>query len=61
MLNALFVYVKYPSTAGVIAAIWIGSGFLMLIDRNLPILTIAELNIIVSLLIAFIGFRVDKR
>ncbi len=61
MLNELFVYVKYPSTAGIIAAIWIGSGILMLIDRELPVLTIIQLNMIVSLIIAFIGFRVDKK
>lgn len=61
MFNALFVYVKYPSTAGVIAAIWIGSGILILIDRSLPILAIVELNIVVSLLIAIVGFRTDKR
>lgn len=61
MLNALFVYVKYPSTAGVIAAIWIGSGILALIDGELPIITMIELNMIVTLLIAIVGFRADKR
>jgi hypothetical protein len=61
MFNALFVYIKYPSTAGVIAAIWIGSGILVLIDRRLPILTMIEFNMIVSILIAFVGFRVDKK
>ncbi len=61
MLNELFVYVKYPSTAGIIAAIWIGSGILMLMDRELPVLTMIQLNMIVSLIIAFVGFRVDKK
>lgn len=60
MLNELFVYVKYPSTAGIIGAIWVGSGILMLIDRNLPILTMIPLNMAVSFVIAYIGFRVEK-
>jgi hypothetical protein len=60
MLNELFVYVKYPSTAGIIASIWIGSGILMLIDRDLPVLTMIPLNMGVSIIIAYIGFRVEK-
>ena len=60
MLNELFVYVKYPSTAGIIAAIWIGSGVMMLIDHHLPILTMIPLNMLVSIIIAYIGFRVEK-
>lgn len=61
MLNALIVYVKYPSAAGIIAAIWFGSGILMLIDRQLPVITMTAFNIVVSLIIGFIGFRVDKK
>ncbi len=60
MLNELFVYVKYPSTAGIIAAIWIGSGILMLFDHNLPVLTMIPLNMAVSFVVAYIGFRVEK-
>lgn len=60
MLNELFIYVKYPSTAGVIVAIWVGSGILMLIDRSLPILTMIQFNMVVSFIIAYIGFRVDR-
>lgn len=61
MLNQLGLYVKYPSAAGIIAAIWIGSGIMILTDHTLPIFTMIQLNMVVSIIIAFVGFRVDKR
>ncbi len=61
MFKNLLIYVKYPSVAGIIAAIWIGSGIMIFHDKNLPILTIVSINILASFLIGVIGFRVDKR
>ena len=55
------MYVKYPSTAGIIGAIWVGSGILLLVDRQLPLLTMVQLNIVASLIIGILGFRVDKK
>ncbi len=61
MFKNLFLYVKYPSVAGIIGAIWVGSGILMVYDRTLPVLTIVEINLAASFLIGLIGFRVDKK
>lgn len=62
MFKALLVYVKYPSVAGIIGALWVGgSGVLMVFDRQLPVLTMVEINLAASLLIGLIGFRVDKK
>lgn len=61
MFKALLVYVKYPSVAGIIGAVWVGSGILMVIDPQLPILTMVEINLAASLLIGLVGFRVDKK
>ncbi len=61
MFKALLVYVKYPSVAGIIGAIWVGSGILMVYDRQLSVLTMVEINIAASFLIGFVGFRVDKK
>lgn len=61
MFKALFVYVKYPSVAGIIGVIWIGSGILMLFDPSLPIYEMVITNIAASIVIGVVGFRVDKK
>ena len=61
MLNNMLFYLKYPSVAGIIGIVWIGSGILIFNDQQLPIMLIVEINIVVSLLLAWIGFRVDKK
>lgn len=61
MFKALFVYVKYPSVAGIISVIWLGSGILILFDRQLPILHIVVLNSVISAFMGTIGFRVDRK
>ena len=50
-----------PSVAGIIGAIWVGSGLLMVYDRELPVLLMVEINLAASFLIGLIGFRVDKK
>lgn len=61
MLRQLLLYVKYPSVAGIIGAVWVGSGMLMLSDPSLPILRMVQINLVVSFIMGFIGFRVDKK
>lgn len=61
MFKNLLLYVKYPSVAGIIAAIWLGTLILLFIDRNLPILQMVVLDMLTSVLIGWIGFRVDKK
>lgn len=61
MFKNLLLYVKYPSVAGIIGTIWIGSGILMLNDTSLPILTMVQINLVVSFIMGYVGFRVDKK
>ncbi len=56
MFKEFMLFIKYPYTAGVIATIWIGSAFLMAINRDLPGTKIVIINMLVSVVIAFIGF-----
>lgn len=60
MFKNILMFVKYPSVAGIIIAIWGGSGIMMLYDRQLPIITMIKINILVSLIIGVVGFRVEK-
>lgn len=61
MFKNLFAYVKYPSVAGIISAIWLGTMVLILNDRQLPIVKLVVINILISLFIGMVGFRVDKK
>lgn len=61
MFKNILMFVKYPSVAGIIIAIWIGSGALILHDRELPILTMVIINLLASFIIGVVGFRVDKK
>ena len=56
MLKEFMFFIKYPYTAGVIATIWIGSAFLMLISRSVPAFKIVVVNLIATVIIALIGF-----
>lgn len=59
-MNELFFFVKHPYAAGIIAVIWVASTILFAIDRTLPILTMVSINMLVSFVIALIGFRSNK-
>ncbi|MCL4359886.1 hypothetical protein M1555_01345 [Patescibacteria group bacterium] len=61
MFKNLLLYVKYPSVAGIIGTIWVGSGVMVLRDPSLPILTMVKLNILASVVIGMVGFRVEKK
>ncbi len=56
MLKDLLLFIKYPYTAGVIATIWICSAILMAINHSLDGMRIVVINMIVSVIIALIGF-----
>jgi hypothetical protein len=56
MLKEFLFFIKYPYTAGVIATIWIGSAFLMLISRGVSSFRIVLINLVVTVIIALIGF-----
>jgi len=56
MLRDLILFIKYPYTAGVIATIWICSAALMAICHDLDGFKVVIINMIVSVLIALIGF-----
>lgn len=56
MLKEFILFIKYPFAAGVIATIWLGSAILMAISRGLDAFKIVLINVIVSVVIAAIGF-----
>lgn len=61
MFKNILLFVKYPSVAGIIIALWAGSGVLMLNDKQLPILIMVQVNLLASFIIGVVGFRVDKK
>ncbi|HSW74787.1 MAG TPA: hypothetical protein VLG16_02860 [Candidatus Saccharimonadales bacterium] len=56
MLKELILFIKYPYTAGVIATIWLASAVLMALNSKLNVTNIMVINMLVSVLIAIIGF-----
>ncbi len=57
MFKDLYFYIKHPYTAGLIIVIWLGLLGFYWADQNLPIIGLVFLNIMVSLVLAFVGFR----
>ena len=56
MLKDMLLFIKYPYTAGVIATIWICSAVLMAISKDLNGMRIVIIDMLVSVIIAVIGF-----
>lgn len=56
MLRELILFIKYPYTAGVIATIWLASAVLMALNSQLNVINIVVINMLVSVLIALVGF-----
>lgn len=56
-MNEIFLFVKHPYAAGIIAVQWIASTILYAFDRSLPIVNIVMINMAASFLVALIGFR----
>lgn len=61
MFKTFFVYLKYPATAGVIATIWLGTMVLLVTDPTLPVFGFIFQDVIATIVIAYVGFRVDKK
>ena len=57
----ILLYVKYPSVSGIIAVMWIASTVLILTDAALPTNKIMLINSVATIIIAIVGFRVDKQ
>ena len=57
MFENFSFFTKHPYTAGVIAAVWISTAFLIGIDPSLPIVKMATINVVYTTFIAIIGFR----
>ncbi|OGJ16065.1 MAG: hypothetical protein A2632_01840 [Candidatus Pacebacteria bacterium RIFCSPHIGHO2_01_FULL_46_16] len=60
MFKDLLFVIKYPYAAGIIAVIWFGSTGLIIVNDGLPITTIAIYNMVATLIISLVGFRVEK-
>lgn len=56
MLKEFILFIKYPYTAGVIATVWLGSAILMAINGDLPVVPMVMINLVVSVIIAAVGF-----
>lgn len=61
MFKNLFFYVKYPSTSLIISTIWVGTAILIIRDPTLPVLKMVVIDLLVSFLIGYIGFRAESR
>lgn len=57
MFKDFILFIKYPYTAGVIITIWLGSAALMAINRNLPAIQVVVIDMIVTVIIALLGFN----
>lgn len=60
MFKDLYLYIKHPYTAGTIIVIWLGTLGLYQADQDLPIVTLIFIDVIASLILAFIGFRSSR-
>ena len=60
MLKEMILFIKYPYTAGVIATIWLGSAILLAINDGLPMIKIVIINMLMSVIIAAVGFTGKK-
>ena len=55
-MKEFILFIKYPYTAGVIATIWLGSALLMALSDGLPGTRIVMIDMVVSVVVAAIGF-----
>ncbi len=56
-MNEVFLFVRHPYAAGIIGIIWIGSTMLYAIEPDLPVVSMATINMVASFIVAAIGFR----
>ena len=60
MLKDFLLFIKYPYTAGIISVIWIGSAVLIGVEKELDVVKVMMIDLIATMIIAFIGFRGKK-
>ena len=60
MLKDFLLFIKYPYTAGIIAVIWLGSAGFLALGNNLDLIPIVMIDLVATLIIAFVGFG-DKK
>ena len=60
-MNELFLFVKHPYAAGIIAIFWLASTGLYAMDRELPIVSMVFINMVTTFIIVLIGFRGGKK
>lgn len=60
MLKDFLLFIKYPYTGGIIAVIWLGSAGMLALAEDLELLHVIGIDLIATLIIAFIGFS-DKK
>jgi hypothetical protein len=61
MYKDLMLIVKYPYAAMINSTIWLSTIALMLINRELPILSIVTINMVATFIVSYVGFTVEKR
>lgn len=57
MVREFLLFIKYPYTAGIISVVWLGSAALLSIEPALDIVQIMGTSLVVTIVIAAIGFR----
>ena len=57
MRKMIIFATSYPYAAGIIAIIWLGSVILIGLGGSLPLGPVLFINVIVTLVVAIIGFR----
>lgn len=60
MLKDFVLFVKYPYTAGIIATMWLGTAAFIAIDRHLEVVVMVGVTMVVSAIIALMGFSGDN-
>jgi len=60
-LKEWVIQLRYPYTAGVIAVVWVGTAFLVMLRADAPVEIIIGINSIATIIIALIGFSRGKR
>ena len=57
MVREFLLFIKYPYTAGIISVVWLGSAALLAIEPELDIVQIMATSLLVTIIIAALGFR----
>jgi hypothetical protein len=60
MFKEFAMFVKYPYTAGILGTMWISTAIIYAIKQDIPIIKMVGINMVASLLIAYLGFHGKK-